>query len=360
MNDVLTASGRQRLVKSERINLGKYGRWQSHQEFDFIVAVDARPLAALIADASCGHRVYELMTITRPGDILSYLWLTYERVDDQVVEWVERYSHSEAVLDYEDKQPMRALPFVRFDRCFKWLGDDMQAFEALWRQNRESVFWIEKMRDLLALVRTAQGRLRQCGDFLIEHEVAMIDAGGHPRDFLDQIERRTTLESVAPRTSSLPDEVRDAIEALIEREDVGSVACALDDYWLWRRLVTEQVRRSQRSGRLPQEAFRLSGPDEGLRLVNATDWGGEVHIPYEGFCDGDVLIPPPWRRFGSEHAGPGGRLDFAFGSCEARYVLTRQDRGEMACARRKVLGEWVLYESIDPRCADEASGQDRT
>lgn len=42
----------------------------------FVVGVDARPLAVLIRSAARACRVYELMAINRPGDVLNYLWLT--------------------------------------------------------------------------------------------------------------------------------------------------------------------------------------------------------------------------------------------------------------------------------------------
>ncbi|MCC4118533.1 hypothetical protein LLG90_24545 [Aromatoleum toluclasticum] len=147
--------------------------------------------------------------------------------------------------------------------------------------------------------------------------------------------------------SGLPSEVFDLIRELISRTDVQSVSCCLDDEALWRMLVEEQVRRARRLQVPPQNAFTLSGPDSGLLEFDPEEFGGAIHIPYEGVCDGDLYFPPKWRKFRPEHAGPEGRLSWAF-SKKCHFVLTPQDRGELGCATRMVVGNWVLYQSLLP------------
>lgn len=348
MKDLLTPSERLGLIESERLDIGKYRTWPRSPECDFVVAIDARPLAVLIDDASCGHRVYEFMTIRRPGDVLPYLWINYVSVEDEVVSWVEQIAHDGGISGCGDQESTTSLPFVHFDGCFAWRGDDMRGFEASWRAYREKPYWIEKMRVLLDLVRLVQGRLREYGDYLIRHEIQLFDEHRHRRDFLREIERGTTIAGVVPRNSSLPNEVLELIRELIGRDDVRSVSCALDDYALWRLLVEKQVRRSAHSGKPPQDALMLSGPDDGLPFVSAEDWGGTIHIPYEGFCDGHILIPPGWRRLNTDQTGPDGRFSWAFGSSECRFVLTAKDHGELGCATRTLIGGWVLYQSKEP------------
>jgi hypothetical protein len=51
---------------------------------------------------------------------------------------------------------------------------------------------------------------------------------------------------------------------LIKQDNVRSVSFPYDDPDLWPELIAEQVRRSKLTGLLPQEAFRLNGPDGGL------------------------------------------------------------------------------------------------
>ena len=84
------------------------------------------------------------------------------------------------------------------------------------------------------------------------------------------------------------------------------------------------------------------------------DWGGMVHIPYEGYCGADLFIKPKWRNTFPAADKTGGSLsdiifyvgeDYEYGySCH--YLLTNDDLGELNCASRQVVGDgWILYES---------------
>lgn len=120
-------------------------------------------------------------------------------------------------------------------------------------------------------------------------------------------------------TETVTPALREAILDLAARPDVHSISCALVDFQLWQGLFKEQVSRSSRLGLPPQEALCLTGPDAGIPGITgvfcgleeddgdlppalpdpqgnwAPDrWGGEVHVPYEGACGGDLLIPPKW------------------------------------------------------------------
>lgn len=156
---------------------------------------------------------------------------------------------------------------------------------------------------------------------------------------------------------AVPDDLYELILELSARPGVHSVSCPLQDFSLWRELVAEQVRRSVAMGIAPQEAFRLNGPDSGIHLVSDesirkdVEWGGEIHIPYEGVCGGDVFIQPDWFGFMPEQARLARTLsqavfgDFALdGYKTCNYLLTRWKKlGEIACATRIEVGDWVLY-----------------
>ena len=155
--------------------------------------------------------------------------------------------------------------------------------------------------------------------------------------------------------SNLPAPLLEAILDLIVRENVQSVSCALDDPRLWRRLVEEQLTRSERTGLSRQHAFSLSGP-ENLSDVPWEEWGGDVHIPYEGVYGADLLIPPP-RDFCTDADAEGGSLSSVVwhwgedAECGyvCHYLLTLQDLGDLRCASRRELGDgWILYESNRP------------
>ncbi len=159
--------------------------------------------------------------------------------------------------------------------------------------------------------------------------------------------------------TELPTSLFRAIESLIVRENVQSVSCPLTDYFLWRLLVGEQLKRAERTGMSPQAAFTLSGPDSGLRNVPYEDWGGKVHIPYEGACGADLFVKPAWRRTFPEADARGGSLSDVlfgghFGECVetgdvCQYLLANEDLGHLRCAHRVDIGDgWILYESNRP------------
>ena len=150
----------------------------------------------------------------------------------------------------------------------------------------------------------------------------------------------------------LPKEVIAKVLELIQRDDVHSVSCCYDDPELWKSLVAEQVRRSASTGQSPQRAFTLCGPDGGLWDTPVEAMGGQVHIPYEGVCGGDLFIRPTFRHFRIAEGTATGRLSTAAGSCGCYYVLSPEDFGELSFASRSVVGEWVLYRSNKPyvRC----------
>jgi hypothetical protein len=97
-----------------------------------------------------------------------------------------------------------------------------------------------------------------------------------------------------------------------------------------------------------QRAFKLSGPDSGLPTeVDAEAWGGEIHIPSEGICAGDLFIMPNWRAFWPSGAQEDGSLTRAVGK-RCHFLLTANDYAELLAAHRTVMGNWMLYESKRP------------
>lgn len=144
----------------------------------------------------------------------------------------------------------------------------------------------------------------------------------------------------------LPEQVVGKVLELIQRDDVRSVSCPFGDPELWRGLVAEQVRRAKLSDLPPQDAFTLCGPDGGMCDI-PFEWGGRIHLPYEGMCGGDVVLLPLWRKFFAEDAEETGRLSTAVRLC-CYHLLTPRDFGELGFATRTPVGSWVLYQSKAP------------
>lgn len=353
---LLTDDERQRLVAPERLDIGSYHTWNPVRECAFVIDLDARLLAALVEDAAIGKRAYEFMMIRRPGDVLRYLWVRFVDVDKDLAQSIDQHLTGKRNGEHFVDEPlggpwtvtyMGALPFVEFDGCFKWDNEDTPPPDAAWRSHREGKYWRSKTRELLALVQSLQERLRGRDDSLLQHELFLIDASQHRRDFLADPLGNGWPRPVSGRAAPVPAAALSAILDLIQRDDVRSVSCPFDDFTLWRALIEKQLRRAEATGLPLQSAFGLCGPDSGLPGIPVEDWGGEVHIPYEGACGADLFILPSWHRFFADKVRDGGKLRWAVGK-PCHHVLLQGDHGELACATRTTFGDWTLYTSTVP------------
>lgn len=72
------------------------------------------------------------------------------------------------------------------------------------------------------------------------------------------------LESLDLSVDAKSAELYKAMADIIAQSDVHSVSCPFGGLNIWRILVEEQIKRSQKFGLSPQEAFLLYGPYSGL------------------------------------------------------------------------------------------------
>lgn len=168
--------------------------------------------------------------------------------------------------------------------------------------------------------------------------------------------------------------LRQAILMLAARPDVHSVSCALTDFFLWEGLFREQISRSRLLDLPPQEAFALMGPDGGIPGITplfcgledphdslppvepdshgnfAPDrWGGDVHIPYEGVCSGDLLIAPQWMQLYPRALLKPDATFHSMSYKKFNLLLLDRDLGLLPHGERTELDQgWWLYESLSP------------
>lgn len=152
---------------------------------------------------------------------------------------------------------------------------------------------------------------------------------------------------MTPKPAELPPKVVALFAELLTRPDVQSVSLPLKDEKVWRMLVNEQLARAGRTGLHLQQAFGLSGPDSGLPFDTAL-WGGYVHIPYEGACDGDLFVKPAWRGMNLNAAMGGGSLTAAMLGKPCHHLLLKGEHKEVDTATRIVVDGWTLYTSRHP------------
>jgi hypothetical protein len=354
-HNALTLPDSALLTEPTPLHVGSY--CEKGQLFEFDVEADARPLSLLIEEAGKGRRVYELLSIERPGDLLNYLWIRVTDGAPRLAEYVAvRYKHAR-----RPNQPIESvsgLPFTEFDSYFMLDGDDTRPDAEIWRTFCGSAVWRQILTSLLSVVRRRQVTLRQQNDFLIQHEISLKVRGLHHLDFAVKVDRDGQLMPGVPAQGTLPPDLFELIVRLAKQEDVRSVSCPFTDYWLWRELVAEQVRRSIARGLEPKAALSLYGPDGGVPFVHDwlcradREWGGDIHIPCgEGTCSADLFVQPEYFGFSFAEARVAATLSQAVFGADAEalgqactYLLTPSLKlGEIAAAKRTVVGDWVFY-----------------
>lgn len=346
MTNFLTADERAFLTEPERHETSYMFSYKDPRICKILVDIDARPLVSLVDAAFYGNRVYELMSINRPGDLLHYLWVMFIELDDELIKSIKESVGYKYPYRFDIKKPLTGLPFIYFDEKFFWQGDDSKLSDAAWRDHIDSESWYQKLSSLYQFVCTLQNRLRTVDDFLLQNEVRLIDEKKHRLDFLSSIKRNCNLEPQNFVSSDKYTDFYNMVAQIAAQSDVNSVSCPFNCFAIWRILVEEQVKRSQKQVLPPQDAFKLSGPDSGFGDDKlAENWGGYVHIPYEGMCDGDIIFLPNWRVFHAEKADADGSLAKAMRMELCRYLFVPKEcvLGELGCATREEFGDWVLY-----------------
>jgi len=202
----------------------------------------------------------------------------------------------------------------------QWSDDDIEAFKA-WVLEVPTQQWLRKAYTELAAAINKTSEPAAPVDYLDDDRPAAFNNGCAQED--------------------LPDSVIKLIGELIKHDNVQSVSFPYNNSKVWRLLVAEQERRAQQTGKSLQEAFTLAGPDSGFGF-DPREWGGEVHIPYEGAFSADLFIAPQWRKFFRE-------TNSATLSTSYHHLLVKQDLGELHCAIRRDIGDgWYIYESTRP------------
>ena len=241
----LNPSNLQNFEEPDRLEIGTYHLYRSgkNQKYDFNVSVDARPLATLIEAARQGHRLYELMSIRRPGDVFHYLWVRFAEVDREVINYISIRIKNRSEYRFKIPELSVGLPLLDFDSCFDWDGDDTLPFVRAWMLHRRESSWKERAISLLQVVTELQDEIRQSNDFLIKHELGLLDSQRHVCDYEADVKRLCLLTTSEDLSGTLSETLAGKIQELIQRLDVESVSCFYGGYQLWRLLVTEQVRR---------------------------------------------------------------------------------------------------------------------
>jgi hypothetical protein len=310
-----------------------YGR----EREPFRVRLDAGPLLDLVADAHAARRVYELMLITRPGDV----WPWIEAVFEALPRWgrqrlaVEMPAHAEALEAGALPGP---LPFVDVDRALRPRGDDDIPEQWAWGDVRGSPRVRDYVRGLLLMARTAVDGLPAL-DPLLAHIVGSVRDGSHAFDWLDRA-RFATGGRRRPPTQHVPTGFLHTLARVLRDGEIASVSYRGEGAWhVLRALACEQRRRAMATGHQPGHALHVSALSN-LRPSNEA-WGSAIWYFAEGLAVGDLHV---------EEANDFGRPLRELATCPydvpgapGRYIVSAVDAGELPGWSREAGEGHVLY-----------------
>lgn len=334
-----------------KIDFGEVG--YTHSRHSFKVLLDANGLTELIAHARNAHRVYELMLITRPGDVWNYVWVTPESVSPLLAQRIsgKREEWWPASSTEPHPWPEGKIPFFNFDQLFHWSWDDTEPEDEAWLGYRESGPMHTFAQQLLSNVKSAQGSFAW-NDPLLRHELEMIQTGTHPYEFLNSGNAIEKGQRNPPNGPCHSDAFYKQLETLLRDTELASVAYrAMGDYKILRCLATEQRRRTKTTGHSPSSSLYISA------LVNQTisneAWDSEIFFHSEGIGHGDLFI----QGQGIDSNSIKELIEVHHRVHPGRYILSVRDEGEIAGYSKESGDGWWLYKKIEPdmrrRCLEQ-------
>jgi len=298
-------------------------------------------LHRLVADARQCHRLYELMMIRRPGDVLKYLWVRVVNVPRSV----ESRCREAAGPEW----PAGCLPLVKFDTFFYWAWDDTEPESSTWLTYREGDEFNKTLNNLFEQARQAQDELRNSDDVLIQTELREMEQHTHHLDrqpnppFEITFPGSTSFTSPR-RTSAYYDKLRE----VVARPDVRIVSLHNDDdYQTLRILCAEQRRRAMATGQPLIDALTIHVLTDGLPFTRG--WRPQIVSWQEGLGYGDLFVDGGASRGSEDDETPytEAGISYSLRLFKMRLFLTHRSvpGGEADWTRSDGRG-WVLYEDV--------------
>jgi hypothetical protein len=214
----------------------------------FKVRLDASPLSQLVSDAANAYRVYELMMITRLGDVWDYVLVIPVDLPNGLREYIEELrAESARPLSNRSVWPEGDIAFADFDKLFHWSWDDDESDDIAWRRYRQSSEMAAFAKQLFTMVGVAKNNLRT-SDPLLSHIVRLIDNGQHCFDGLSRAAANKADDSRGPIKDQHTLAFYKQLDLSLSNPQVASVAYRADgDYRTLRALATEQRIRANRT-----------------------------------------------------------------------------------------------------------------
>jgi hypothetical protein len=255
-------------------------------KYPFRLKLHFDAVAQLMNDALHGLRIYELMKIQRPGDVWHYVWV-------EVLEAPPRVERFDELRRSFFGAPNSFVPFLTFDRLFRYAYDDTEPEDECWILARGQKYFPELADELFASVRQVQAAIQADPDLLTAHVLDAMAACRHPKDYLAAPPVYCTKPGYVSRYfPKHPPGYYSKLEDLLSLREVNSVGFGRDDDYIAIRIAcTEQRRRVAISGRSPEETFFITMSSDGLDY--ADEWEAEGRYYSEGIGRAYLFLVSP-------------------------------------------------------------------
>ncbi len=223
-----------------------------------IARLSAQHLARLIADVAQGYRIYDLMMIRRPNDLLDFLTVTVEEGWHNLQE--------SPLMGDEDKEHLRKHEALSFRGFVAGITDDDEVLLGDWRIFLDKGLGQHLLSACMEAVQQAQEAVRQSSDLLTTEEIKLFDEYRHP---IDQALRNSGVQCVsrgAPRTiqPAYPTSLYAIVERMFRSPSLGSMVYRGDaDFSLLKLACAECARRD--------DDFVVNVLDIGERWASASE-----------------------------------------------------------------------------------------
>lgn len=318
------------------IDLGSVRDHGQAEPFQF--HLDANALKELMSDARQGHRIYELMLISRPGDIWDYVRVELEQVPERIRQMAEWARQDLPVITPNQSWPDLTLPFNVLDAQFEWSWD-IDPAEETWLNFRDS----KRFKQIATLWYQAVVRAQELMDRedpVINHVLAMIRERRHPYDIRPRT-RAVDLEmSNPPHDAALPETFHRRLALLLTNPDIQAVAYRGEgDYRILRAFAATQLSRGELSGQPARKAFPVHVLVN--HKVSNEAWGSQIAYFEEGlgmaFGRWDLYIQDRWPDSMTVKSLVENDL------VRCRFILVLNFDGDIEGYTRDTVEGWSLY-----------------
>ncbi|WP_041522643.1 hypothetical protein [Gilvimarinus agarilyticus] len=296
------------------------------------IEVQADALARLVNDVSLGMRVYELLSITRPGELLAYVYLEFDPADtalqQELQSRLDRFGSRRWELGIADKKPIKRIVFSSFERMYPLEPSPDTNLHGSWQLSRDySSFWMEYLNGLFTRLKSVQNRTLQNPDPLIQAAIRLMNENRHPQQLERHIERRVYLHAPKPYIK-MPPVLVERLVALVDTYQVRSVCAEEGGYVFWYEMLKRQLAVGA-----PNMELRC-GCDSPKPPYNASHVGGEINNGVQT----ELMVIPAWKTLCADACEKEQRLPYL-----AKILVSERDWSGMTFVDHEHIEGWNIY-----------------